>query len=137
MLSPASPILCAGAFKIAAATVSPPRPRGLPAAAPDVARRRHGRKARPSIWGESPQAHDPLAQKPELPPRELTRPRGAPSRPPRRRPLRRTARGCGEGSCGSGRGAPKRRSPVLFYLLFAAACWAVYVRDREGVRWTH
>ena len=31
----------------------------------------------------------------------------------------------------------KRRSPVLFYLLFAAACWAVYVRDREGVRWTH
>jgi len=31
----------------------------------------------------------------------------------------------------------KRRSPVVFYLLFAAACWFVYVRDREGVRWTH
>ena len=26
---------------------------------------------------------------------------------------------------------------MLFYLLFAAACWAVYVRDREGVRWMH
>ena len=31
----------------------------------------------------------------------------------------------------------KRRSPVLFYLMAAAACWFVYVRDREGVRWTH
>ena len=31
----------------------------------------------------------------------------------------------------------KRRSPVWFYLMAAAACWAVYVRDREGVRWTH
>ena len=145
MLSPASlDIVRQGVSKIAAATVSPPRralpplppPRTSPVQVPD------GSEGAPFDLGvESPQAHDPLRmKKPELPPRDVDE--------AARRAFEQSAAEAADAAIVAGlrregllreqiEALEKRRSPVLFYLLFAAACWAVYVRDREGVRWTH
>ena len=145
MLSPASlDIVRQGVSKIAAATVSPPRhalpplppPRTSPVQVPD------GSEGAPFDLGvESPQAHDPLrTKKPELPPRDVDE--------AARRAFEQSAAEAADAAIVAGlrregllreqvEALEKRRSPVLFYLLFAAACWFVYVRDREGVRWTH
>ena len=144
MLSPASlDIVRQGVSKIAAATVSPPRhalpPLPPPRTSPVVA---DGSEGAPFDLGvESPQAHDPLrTKKPELPPRDVDE--------AARRAFEQSAAEAADAAIVAGlrregqlreqvEALKKRRSPVLFYLLFAAACWAVYVRDRDGVRWTH
>ena len=146
MLSPASlDIVRQGVSKIAAATVSPPRhalpPLPPPRTSPVVA---DGSEGAPFDLGvESPQAHDPLrAKKPELPPRERDADAAA------RRAFEQSAAEAADAAIVAGlrregllreqvEALEKRRSPVLFYLMAAAACWFVYVRDREGVRWTH
>ena len=146
MLSPASlDIVRQGVSKIAAATVSPPRhalpPLPPPRTSPVVA---DGSEGAPFDLGvESPQAHDPLRpKKPALPPRERDVDEAA------RRAFEQSAAEAADAAIVAGlrregllreqvEALKKRRSPVLFCLLFAAACWAVYVRDREGVRWTH
>ena len=91
---------------------------------------------------ESPQAHDPLrTKKPALPPRNDIDEAA-------RRAFEQSAAEAADAAIVAGlrregllreqvEALEKRRSPVLFYLLVAAACWFVYVRDREGVRWTH
>ena len=145
MLSPASlDIVRQGVSKIAAATVSPPRhalpPLPPPRTSPVVA---DGSEGAPFDLGvESPQAHDPLrTKKPALPPRNDIDEAA-------RRAFEQSAAEAADAAIVAGlrregllreqvEALEKRRSPVLFYLLFAAACWAVYVRDREGVRWTH
>ena len=145
MLSPASlDIVRQGVSKIAAATVSPPRhalpplppPRTSPVQVPD------GSEGAPFDLGvESPQAHVPLrTKKPELPPRDVDE--------AARRAFEQSAAEAADAAIVAGlrregrlreqvEALEKRRSPVLFYLMAAAACWFVYVRDREGVRWTH
>ena len=146
MLSPASlDIVRQGVSKIAAATVSPPRhalpPLPLPRTSPVVA---DGSEGAPFDLGvESPQAHDPLrTKKPELPPRERDVDEAA------RRAFEQSAAEAADAAIVAGlrregllreqvEALEKRRSPVLFYLMAAAACWFVYVRDRDGVRWTH
>ena len=146
MLSPASlDIVRQGVSKIAAATVSPPRhalpPLPPPRTSPVVA---DGSEGAPFDLGvESPQAHDPLrTQKPALPPRERDVDEAA------RRAFEQSAAEAADAAIVAGlrregqlreqvEALRKRRSPVLFYLMAAAACWFVYVRDREGVRWTH
>ena len=145
MLSPASlDIVRQGVSKIAAATVSPPRhalpPLPPPRTSPVVA---DGSEGAPFDLGvESPQAHDPLrTKKPELPPRNDVDEAA-------RRAFEQSAAEAADAAIVAGlrregllreqvEALEKRRSPVVFYLLFAAACWCVYVRDREGVRWTH
>ena len=145
MLSPASlDIVRQGVSKIAAATVSPPRhalpPLPPPRTSPVVA---DGSEGAPFDLGvESPQAHDPLRTKsPELPPRNDVDEAA-------RRAFEQSAAEAADAAIVAGlrregllreqvEALEKRRSPVLFYLLFAAAGWFVYVRDREGVRWTH
>ena len=145
MLSPASlDIVRQGVSKIAAATVSPPRhalpPLPPPRTSPVVA---DGSEGAPFDLGvESPQAHDPLrTKKPALPPRDDIDEAA-------RRGFEQSAAEAADAAIVAGlrregllreqvEALQKRRSPVLFYLLFAAACWAVYVRDRDGVRWTH
>ena len=146
MLSPASlDIVRQGVSKIAAATVSPPRhalpPLPPPRTSPVVA---DGSEGAPFDLGvESPQAHDPLrTKKPELPPRARDVDEAA------RRAFEQSAAEAADAAIVAGlrregqlreqvEALEKRRSPVLFYLMAAAACWAVYVRDRDGVRWTH
>ena len=145
MLSPASlDIVRQGVSKIAAATVSPPRhalpPLPPPRTSPVVA---DGSEGAPFDLGvESPQAHDPLrTKKPALPPRNDIDEAA-------RRAFEQSAAEAADAAIVAGlrregllreqvEALEKRRSPVWFYLLFAAACWFVYVRDREGVRWTH
>ncbi len=145
MLSPASlDIVRQGVSKIAAATVSPPRhalpPLPPPRTSPVVA---DGSEGAPFDLGvESPQAHDPLrTKKPALPPRNDIDEAA-------RRAFEQSAAEAADAAIVAGlrregqlreqvEALEKRRSPVLFYLMAAAACWAAYVRDREGVRWTH
>ena len=129
-----------GVSKIAAATVSPPRhalpPLPPPRTSPVIA---DGSEGAPFDLGvESPQLR---TKKPELPPRDDVDEAA-------RRAFEQSAAEAADAAIVAGlrregllreqvEALEKRRSPVLFYLLFAAACWFVYVRDREGVRWTH